>query len=327
MNYTTKHVLAICVALSLITSCKKNDYDGGNNTILANNTATILEVFHSTPTAFSITAGTTKEVLGPQGTLLRFYPHSFRDKNGNIISSGTVNIDLTEMYAAGDMLKYYTSTNSGSAVLNSGGEVLIKATMNGEEVTANKYGIGFNAVRTPTTGPRELFYGNTYATDGIVTWGGSGGAIGTAITGAGPVAGATIALPSGSYYMFDSCTSFNWVAGEHNYSGTSQNITVKVKLSNGSFAGNVWSVAYMGLSSERVATVLYQESFDRDSQTGVYKGWAPVGTSQKFMLIIPRDKNTWYYYKTEQLITDGVTINATLTEASKDEMDAVIKVF
>ena len=83
----------------------------------------------------------------------------------------------------------------------------------------------------------------------------------------------------------------------------------------------------MALSSERVATTLYQESFDRTTQTGIYKGWAPMGIAQKFMVIIPYDGTKWYYYKTEQLITDGMTINATMTKADKIEMGAALAGF
>lgn len=322
-------LFAFCVAMLAATACKKSSYnnDNKNLTIITDNSAALLEEFHSAPTSFSVTAGIPKEILGPQGTFLRFYPNSFRDGNGHIITSGTINIELTEMYTAGDMLKHHTSTNTGSGLLTSGGEVFIKATKDGQDVTANKYGIGFSADRTPTTGPRELFYGNTYATGGIVTWAGGDGSTGTTITGASSIASATVALTSSSYYMFDTCTAFNWVACHHTYSGTGQNITVKVKLANVSFAGNVWSTACMGLSSERVATTLYQESFDRATQTGVYKGWAPMGIAQKFMVIIPYDKSSWYYYKTEQLVTDGMTISATMTKATKIEMGVALATF
>jgi hypothetical protein len=327
MIYTHKSVMAISVALLLTASCQKSDYDAGNNTILANNSAALLDEFHASPTSFSVTAGVTKEVLGPQGTLLRFYPNSFRDKNGNVLTGGNVKIELTEMYTAGDILKYYTSTSTGSSVLTTGGQVFIKATMNGEEVTANKYGIGFDASRTPAPGPRELHYGNNYAADHIVTWADASGATGMATHGAAVVSNASITLPSASYYMFDSCTAFNWVAGDHTYSGTFQDVTINVKLTNESFAGNVWSVVYAGLSTQRVATALYQVSFDREAQTVVYKGWVPTGTAAKLMLVIPRDKYTWFYAKNDQTLTDGITVDVTLIKASKDEMDAVINTF
>jgi hypothetical protein len=327
MNYITKSIFAISSVLLLSTSCNKSDYDGNNNTILANNTATLLKEFHTTPASFSLVAGTTKELVGPDGTFLRFYPNSFRRSDGSTINGETVNVQLSEMYSAGDMLKNYSSTNTGTGVLTSGGQVFIKATVGGEEVYANKYGIGFNALRTPASGPRALYTGNTYAAGNIVTWAPGSGATGTTTTGAGPVSAATTSSVSGSYFMFDSCTSFNWVGCYDLYSGTFQNITIKVKLANEMFAGNVWSVVGITLPSERVATVLYQESFDRSTQTGVYKGWAPTGTVQRLMFLIPRDKSTWYYYKTEQLLTDGMTVNATLIKASKDEMDAALTLF
>jgi hypothetical protein len=199
--------------------------------------------------------------------------------------------------------------------------------MGGNEVKVNKYGIGFPANLTPTTGPRELYFGNTYATDGMVTWGASDGAVGTKVLGPGSVSTSAVVLTAGDYYMFDSCTTFNWVGCHHPYSGTGQNITVKVKIANMMFAGNVWSTAFMGLTAERVATTLYQVAFDRETQTLTYKGMAPTGVTQKLMVVVPYDKNNWYYYKTEQPITDGMTINATMTKNAKDEMAATLTTF
>lgn len=327
MKRSHKSLLTLCIALATATSCHKSNYDAGNNTIITDNNASLLEVFKPAPQSFSVIAGVPKDIVGEQGTLLRFYANSFRDKNGNIIAAGTVNIELTELYSAGDILKNHTSTTTGAGVLTSGGEVYIKATTNGEEVFPNKYGLGFSADGTPATGPRELFFGNTYATEGIVTWGSAGGPIGTTVPGKSSVSSTGTSLPTGQYYMFDSCTAFNWVAAHHDYSGSFQNITVKVKLSNVKFGGKVWSTACMGLGTERVACLLYQESFDVSTQTGVYKGWAPTGTAQKFMLMMPRDKATWYYYKTEQAITDGMTINATMTQAYKVDMETALKSF
>ena len=229
------------------------------------------------------------------------------------------------MWGTSYYLQYAHATEA--TVLTSGGQVFIKATKDGNEVKVNKYGIGYPSNLTPTTGPRELFFGNTYATDGIVTWGGSDGAIGTKVLGPGSVSTTSVVLSSGSYYMFDSCTSFNWVGCHYPYSGTGQSITVKVKLANMSFAGKVWSTAFMALSSQRVATTFYQESFDRASQTLTYKGWAPTGVAQKLMVVVPYDKNNWYYYKTEQPITDGMTVEATMTKNSKDEMAATLSAF
>ncbi len=327
MNYTNTAKLAVAAAALSLTACKKSNYEGGNTTILIDNTVAILKELQGSSTALSVTAGIPQEIVGPQGTFLRFYPNSFRDNNGNVITSGNVSIELTEMYKAGDMLKYYTSTTTSAAVLTSGGQVFIKATIGGNEVKVNKYGIGFPTNLTPGTGPRELFFGNTYAKDGMVTWGGSDGVLGTKVLGPGSVSTSSVVLTAGDYYMFDSCTSFNWVGCHHPYSGTGQNITVKVKLANMSFAGNVWSTAFMGLSAQRVATTMYQESFDRETQTLTYKGLAPTGVTQKFMILVPYDKNNWYYYKTEQPITDGMTIEATMTKNSKDEMAATLTAF
>ncbi len=326
MRSFPKPILALCAALTLTTACKQKDYDAGNNTIIANNSAALLDEFKSTTKSFTVTAGVLKEIVGTQGTLLRFYPESFRDNSGNIINSGTINIELTEMYAGGEMLMNHSSTNTGSAVLTSGGQVYVKATKDGQEIKANKYGIGFNADRTPTSGPRELFYGNNYASDGIITWAGGDGSTGTTVTGDASVT-ASVVLPTSNYFMFDSCPVFNWVSCNHTYSGTYQDVTVKVKLANVSFSGNVWSSACVSLSTERVATMLYQVSFDPTTQTGTYRGMAPTGITSNFMVIIPRDKDNWYYYRAETAVTDGMLITATMTKATKVDMGVALSAF
>ena len=56
-----------------------------------------------TPQNLSVTAGRDTIVYGNNGTMLHFYTNSFKNGSGNIITSGTVYLQLTEMYKAGDL--------------------------------------------------------------------------------------------------------------------------------------------------------------------------------------------------------------------------------
>ncbi len=59
-----------------------------------------------------------------------FNPQSFKDGSGNIISSGMVTVELTEMYTPGAMIANRVSTSTAMhRRLTSGGSVNIKATM------------------------------------------------------------------------------------------------------------------------------------------------------------------------------------------------------
>jgi len=180
-------LLIMCGLLLHFASCKKNQKPKPTVTSTSDTVSTdpptaptytyanktnlnkLFAPIRSTPQSFSVTAGASHKVTGSKGTVLSFYPNSFKDANGNIITSGTINIQLIEMYKPGQMIANRATTTANGQLLKSGGQVYISATKAGAPVYANKYGIAYPQPAASSV-PMQLFYGNTQNADSVVTW-------------------------------------------------------------------------------------------------------------------------------------------------------------
>ncbi len=223
----------IAASLMLIASCSKNSSD--TNPVFNPNTGNtnlhtytepdtnydrshlnqLFSALRYTPQTFSVTAGQMTTVHGASGTLLTFYPNSFKDVNGNLITGGTVQLKLVEMYKPGSMIANRAITIDNNGILQSGGEVYISATRNNQEVYANKYRIGFKS-NGPVSQVMALFYGNANNPDSLVTWP-LAPVIATGSYVTGTINVQDSAQGSGTYFLFDSCTSFHWINCDYFY--------------------------------------------------------------------------------------------------------------
>ena len=253
MTRNFKSLLALClVALTLTASCTKS-YNRGVavNATTANESQlnALFAALRPAPQTLVVTAGFLQTVYGANGTKLTFYPNSFKDAKGNIITSGIVTIQLTEIYSVGDMIMNRATTVSGGQLLSSGGEVLITAAMNGEKVYANKYGLGFKQ-SVPSRQTMYLFYGSTNTPDSSVVWyapvtpqtgtasSGTNSSSDTntvvVITTGGLDTVTTFSAVS-QYYQFDSCTNFNWINCDYFYTSGAQLTDVSIVMPDTSF--------------------------------------------------------------------------------------------
>lgn len=210
-----KVALAVYLAVAFVSACKKTDDKNTGTTVsTAGDAGKLNELFRSLRPAaqnFTVTAGNYQTITGAKGTKVTFYPNSFKDATGHIITSGTVNIQMTELYSMGSMIasRVLPVTTDGKR-LRSGGEINIVATMGGQEVYANKYGLAFKQP-TLSSQPMALYTGITGA-DSMTAW--------TAddTTTLGTTTGGTTIDSFGvsnSYYTFDSCTHFHWINCDH----------------------------------------------------------------------------------------------------------------
>lgn len=321
--------VAACCTLMLVSSCRRNNDSTSGITVDPSATdltqaqaIEALKSLKSTPQNFTVTAGVQKRIMGAEGTLVTFYPNSFKDKNGVTITSGTINIQLTEIYKQGDMIANRTSTTTGAGVLKSGGEIDIRASKNGEEVFANKYGIGFKAA-APMAQPMELYFGEKNSADSITTWGirkmGQGGSV----TGTGFVTDTSLSLMESAYFLFDSCTDFKLVNCDHPYDSNSAYINVKLVFPDNSFK-NAYadlSIAYPAL---QVVTIMGTREFNSSTHTMKFQGWAPTGSACKFSVIIPKTASTFYYFEQSGTAANGITLTANMTVLTLAELKARI---
>lgn len=91
---------------------------------------------------FHVDVANGASIQGYKGTRLMFPPNAFFTQDGNPVS-GTVIIELVEIYDRGGMIMHQKPTISNNQLLVSGGEVYIKATQDEAELTYNGAYIAF----------------------------------------------------------------------------------------------------------------------------------------------------------------------------------------
>ncbi len=297
-------LLFVGTLIFLLSSCKKDDITLNNG----NNEYTLKQLFtylKSTPQTFMVTAGTNQTITGAKGTLLIFNPQSFKDAAGNIITSGLVTIELTEMYTPGAMIANRVNTSTASKQrLKSGGSVNIKATMGGVEVFANDYDLAFkqDAQREE---PMALFRGFqvTDSTGTNIQWYDD-------ITDTVPRT-TKVDTNQNFYYLFDSCTTFNWINCDYFYSAPSPKTEVTVVMPDNSYdlSNTQVYVVFPGINS---VTCLY--SYDAATHAfkfGASSYYIPVG-SQIHVIVIGAKGNNYYLAQQQNItVVNNQTVNLT----------------
>ena len=295
-------LLFLGTAMILLSSCKKDDITltPGNNDYTLKQLFTYLK---TTPQTLLVTAGTNQTVTGNKGTILMFHPQSFKDAAGNIITSGLVTIELTEMYTPGDMIANRVNTSTtAQRRLTSGGSVNIKATMGSMEVFANDYDIAFKQ-DGPKEAPMALFRGYEVidSTGTTIQWGDD-------TTGTVPRT-TKLDTTQNFYYLFDSCTAFNWINCDYFYSAPSPKTDVTVVLPDNTYDlyNTQVFVIFPGINS---VTCLY--TFDAATHSfklGNSSYHVPLGSQIHVVVISAKGGN--YYLAQQQNIT--VVNNQTVT--------------
>ncbi len=301
-------LLFLGTAMILLSSCKKDDITltPGNNEYTLKQLFTYLK---SAPQTLLVTAGTNQTVTGSKGTILKFNPTSFKDASGNIISSGMVTIELIEMYTPGDMIANRVNTSTAAQQrLTSGGSVNIKATMGGVEVFANDYEIAFKQ-DAQKEAPMALFRGYELidSTGTTVQWSDD-------TTGTVPRT-TKLDTTQNFYYLFDSCTAFNWINCDYFYSAPSPKTDITVVLPDNTYdlSNTQVYVVFPGINS---VTCLY--SYDATAHSfklGASSYYIPVGSQIHVVVISAKNGN--YYLAQQQNITVVNNHTVTLTPVTQ----------
>lgn len=121
----------VSVACLTFTGCKKNNEDSPAPATTINDFFEKTEVKSQT---FTITTDNGQSsITGEQGTKVTFPQNAFTTLDGTPVT-GTVSIELKEIYDKSDMVLSDRPTMSDGRLLISGGEIFIGATANGQEL-------------------------------------------------------------------------------------------------------------------------------------------------------------------------------------------------
>jgi hypothetical protein len=311
--------LAVCGALLFVTACNK-DYDTGSpsatsqgpvqtSTYSKTGLRQLFAPLQPSMQSFSVPAGMNATVTGAQGTKLIFYPNSFRNAAGQIVSSGTVQISLLEATKPGSMIAARAATIvSGGGLLQSGGQVYVSATMGGQELQANTYGIAF-AQPAYSSQPMALYYGNMNNADSVVEWRSSVSGTGTTSSGTRSDSAKGMMM---WYHQFDSCTSFHWINCDYFYN-KSPITGISAVTPDTSFNGRNSSVFIVFPS---INSVSYMGSYAGATHTfSLNSGYeVPVGMSVHIIGISKKNGNYYYSEQLNQTISNNMSINLPLQQ-------------
>ncbi|HRO41980.1 MAG TPA: hypothetical protein PL009_04065 [Flavipsychrobacter sp.] len=323
-KYTRSFTLLFLSAIAIFSSCNKGGDSSGNPSPIDTSTTKLIlsNMFAGTRTmtptqSLEVNAGTFQVVYAPsQTTRLMFYPNSFKDKNGNIITSGQIDIKIVEMYSPGRMIANRSSTVWSGRLLQSGGQVYIKAYRAGQEVFPTVYGIGFNASHTNAAPPMALFYGNNMNQDSITTWT-------QAPNNAGTLANTTFSDTSNNviYYQFDSCTNFNWINCDLIYNTTEQlvNLTLVSKDTVGLDKTNT----QVFLVFPSINSVTYMQKFNDTAKKWTLSDMYLVPANMPFHAVSISLRNGLYYYSEVKNLTTKYEFVDTLRPQQKSLSDVI----
>jgi len=260
----------------------------------------LFSVFRSKPQNFTVPAGINYTLKGEKGTRLVFYPTSFRDANGNVISSGNINVELVEMYKPGDMIANRALTTTPKGLLKSGGQIYVNATWNGQTVYAGKYGVTYANADPASTDVMALYLGNTNNEDSLVTWSDPLISVGTFCVTATSDTTANGAM----IYKFDSCSNFKWVNCDVFYYDTGVKTNVFLQTKDASFNHTNTQVFVVFPSINSVAS---PTKYDPNTHTFQFSDGflIPVGIEAGF--VVMTNKNGVYFY--EEIPAQTVTTN------------------
>jgi hypothetical protein len=165
-----KKIILSLVSLSLIwmiTSCEKEELVSTTNKRQFE-MSTFFAQTEPSRQNFTFTAGQYKQIKGIKGTRITFFANSFKRANGQIVTSGTINIVLQEMLTGPEMILANKSTTSNGGLLKSGGQILLKAYQNGEELQVNKASRPIVEIPRKSSDDMNIFYGTVKVNDSLV---------------------------------------------------------------------------------------------------------------------------------------------------------------
>jgi len=322
MKHTIQLILGLCLAaIIIVAACKKSSNNATGPTQSLNQ---LFSGLRTTPQNLSVQAGTDTTLYGADSTILHFYPNSFMDNAGNVITNGAVNIQLIEMYKPGDMICNRTSSTANGQLLKSAGQVDITATMNGKEIFANKYTIGFKQSGSSTE-VMSLYYGGNENADSFTTWTVSDNSIpGTVASGTTDSIG--FGFGQGYYYFFEGCTKFHTINCDLLYNDTGKNTIVSIVVPDTSFNETNTQIFIIFPTLNDVTMGDSRQGYIASTNTfsiGNDGDEMPVGMNYE-LVVIANKNGQYYYYETSGITASGMTINAAM--APETQWDIVARV-
>lgn len=309
MKNQIKLTAIIFAAIFFIFSCEKES-STSNPTSNSKKQSALTDLFKNIAPPmqnFTITAGQQQVVTGEKGTKITFFSNSFKKKDGTILTSGTVKIVLQEMLTGPEMILANKTTTSDGKLLESGGQIYIKAYLGSEELRINKSEKPL--VEIPTINPvsMNLFRGSIKENDSMTG--------DTIINWSTDTTTVTRRVDSfGSKYGFF-LDSFTWTNCDRFMSNGGALTDVSITLPTNVIDTNT-AVFIYATSINSVTRMYSYDKLTRKVNLGTYYR-LPIGLQVK-ILIISKSGSQYSYEIKSVTITDNYNstyVPAAITEA------------
>ncbi len=313
MFFTSCHK-SVVTEVSIIDSTANNvvDYSSVNK---------LFDAMRPSAQTYRVEAGTNAVVRGMYGTALKFYPNSFKDQAGNVVTSGIVNVTIYEYYGIGGQMIAGSSATAAGKLLDVKGQVFVSASCNGQQLNANKYSIGFKS-NQPMRQHNALFVGKVLAKDSVVSWTETSGAVGTATEGTVLDSFNIVTVDSSgtkldtmmihtNYNRFDSCTSFGWISAA-NFFASGGNLTNMTVAPNDTMFKSTNTVVYLAFSDIRSSCYLnaYNNTTHQFSFNTGYE--VPVGVRANLIAVSNIGGHYYFYIARNMTIANGMNLHINL---------------
>ena len=302
----------IAAAIVTLSACKKN-----NDTKIFAKADDFWET-HSIPTqTFTGNAATGFSIEGEKGTSITFPPNAFVNGGGMVVD-GTVTIELKEVMSKKDVLLSGVMTESNGELLESGGELEVKAKKDGKNLFINPAlpidsGINVNVPKAMNNRDLGLF---------VMGQRDQGGA-----TGGDQNPNTWIPAP---YYPFGNgpnsysfnLPGFTWVNCDvfYNNPGTKTTISVSPVFQDNNQVTNLQVV----LVFKNITTVITLPYDSFSQQFKSYQNSLPVGL-QADLVIIGKDSDGDLQFGVQPItISEDLHVDAPIHKATQAEVDAYL---
>ncbi|MDF2187828.1 hypothetical protein [Paraflavitalea sp. CAU 1676] len=309
----------IAASIVALTSCKKNQdapqYARAEAFWAANKIPT---------QTFSGNAASGFAIIGEKGTKVNFPANAFVDGDGAIVS-GTVTVTLKEVLSKKDVLLSGVMTESNGKLLESGGELEIKANKDGKNLRINPQlgdkGIQVEVPKVMNQRDMGLFVQEKR--DPGPNGGGTG-------TGGGQTQQTPTTWVPAPYYPFGNgpnsytftLPGFTWVNCDRFYSDPNPKTTVTV--SPVFQDNNLVSDLQVILVFKNISTVItfpYNNSIQKFES---YQNSLPIG-SQAHLVLIGKDSDGFIQFGTQSItISANQHIDAPIHKSTQAEVDAFL---
>lgn len=153
-------------------SCKYSTVTTPNNPSVPSETkAMFLANRHNDKETFTVNTELTTQIIASKGTKILIPKNAFEYPSGGIVT-GNVTVDVLEVHTQSSMIWYGMPTMSNGRILESGGELMVKAYANGQELgLANGVNLKIEMPSDNYNSNMTLYYGvETKSNTGDVNW-------------------------------------------------------------------------------------------------------------------------------------------------------------